>query len=44
MGVGFLLLGAVAALAPAWGNTALLLGFGVLHIGFGAFVAARYDG
>lgn len=44
MGAGFLLLGAVAALAPAWGNTALLLGFGVLHIGFGAYVAARYDG
>ena len=44
MGGGFLLLGAIAALAPAWGNTALLVGFGTLHIGFGAYVAARYDG
>ena len=44
MGVGFLVLGTVAALVPAWGNTALLLGFGVLHVGFGAYVAARYDG
>lgn len=44
MGAGFLFLGTAAAIAPAWGNTALLLGFGVLHVAFGAFIAARYDG
>lgn len=44
MGVGFLVLGAAAAVAPGWGNMALLLGFGVLQVGFGAYIAARYDG
>ena len=35
---------AAAAIAPAWGNTALLLGFGVLQVAFGTYIAAHYDG
>lgn len=45
MGGGFLLLGAVALLAPpGWGNTFLGLGFGGLHILFGFLIARRYGG
>lgn len=44
LGAGFLLLGGLAALVPALGDIALLLGFGVLQVGFGAYIAARYDG
>lgn len=44
MGAGFLLLGGVAAAFPSLGSVTLLLGFGVLQIGFGAYLAARYDG
>lgn len=44
MGAGFLFLGAAAAIAPAWGNTALFLGFGVLQVAFGTYIAAHYDG
>lgn len=44
MGGAFLLLGAVAALAPSLGPATMLVGFGVLQIGFGAYLAARYDG
>jgi hypothetical protein len=44
LGTGFLLLGGLAALAPNLSSVALLLGFGVLQIGFGAYIAARYDG
>lgn len=44
MGAGFLGLGAVAGFLPSTGEVALLLGFGVLQIGFGAYIAARHDG
>ena len=44
MGAGFLALGALAALVPSLGGIALMLGFGVLQIGFGTYVAARHDG
>lgn len=44
MGAGFLGLGAVAGFFPAAGDVALMLGFGVLQIGFGAYIAARHDG
>lgn len=44
LGLGFLLLGGVAALVPELGSVALLLGFGVLQIAFGAYIAARFDG
>lgn len=44
MGGGFLALGALAGLFPEFGGAALLLGFGVLQIGFGAWIGARHDG
>lgn len=44
MGAGFIALGALAAVVPALGDITLLLGFGVLQIGFGAYIAARHDG
>lgn len=44
-GAGFLALGAGALLGPpAWGPWLLLLGFGGLHLLFGAVVARRYGG
>jgi hypothetical protein len=45
MGACFLVLGAVTALAPpAFGPTALLLGFGGLHVAFGVLVMRGYGG
>ena len=45
MGVAFLSLGAVAALAPhTWSDPLLALGFGGLHIIFGWIIARRYGG
>jgi len=45
MGGGFFALGFVALLAPpAWGNSLMMLGFGALHLVFGALIARRYGG
>lgn len=44
LGAALLVLGALAGLFPGFGGAALLLGFGVLQIGFGAWIAAMHDG
>ena len=45
MGISFLILGAIAALAPAsWADGLMALGFGGLHIAFGYVIARRYGG
>jgi len=45
MGLCFMFVGALSLLAPAeWGDIFLTLGFGGLHIAFGAVIARRYGG
>jgi hypothetical protein len=45
MGVGFMLLGAIALFCPlSWGTAFLAAGFGGLHLVFGSFIAMRHGG
>jgi len=45
MGLCFMLMGAVALIAPpAWGTAFMAAGFGGLHIAFGLVIARRYGG
>jgi hypothetical protein len=45
MGAAFMVVGAVALLAPAtWSTSLLILGFGGLHIVFGFLIARRHGG
>lgn len=44
-GLCFMLLGVVAMVTPPeWGNVWLALGFGLVQIGFGAYIARRHGG
>ena len=45
LGVALMALGVAAvATPPAWGNVWLGMGFGVLQLGFGLYIARRYGG
>ncbi len=44
LGMTCMALGAAALLVPAWGQLALLLGFGVAHLGLGAWIWRNYGG
>ena len=45
LGSLFMLVGAIALIGPAaWGNLFMGIGFGGLHIAFGAYIAQKYGG
>lgn len=44
LGGAFVLLGCVALVAPGHGHLLLAVGFGGLHLGFGAWIWGRYGG
>jgi len=44
MGLAFMALGILALAVPETGQTLMVVGFGGLHLGFGAIIAWRYGG
>jgi hypothetical protein len=44
MGLAFMALGIAALAVPTWGQTLMVVGFGGLHLAFGAIIAWRYGG
>lgn len=44
LGLAFMAVGAVALAAPSFGGEAMALGFGGLHLGFGAVIWRKYGG
>ena len=45
MGLSFMMVGTAALAAPAaWGNVLMAVGFGALHVVFGALVARKHGG
>lgn len=44
MGMAMLALGLIAFLRPEWGAALLALGFGVMHLAFGARLVTKYGG
>jgi hypothetical protein len=44
MGFCFLVAGTVALFFPIWGNLLMAIGFGGLHIIFGAWIARKHGG
>jgi hypothetical protein len=44
MGLGFMLLGILGLVVPAWGSMLMAVGFGGLHLASGAIIARRYGG
>ena len=44
MGLAFMGLGVLALAVPPWGSALMAVGFGGLHLAFGAVIARRYGG
>jgi len=44
MGLAFMALGILGLAVPEWGQTLMVVGFGGLHLAFGAIIAWRYGG
>jgi len=44
MGLAFMALGILGLAVPEWGQTLMAVGFGGLHLAFGAIIARRYGG
>jgi hypothetical protein len=44
MGLAFMALGILGLAVPTWGQTLMVVGFGGLHLAFGAIIAWRYGG
>ncbi|MEK6253661.1 MAG: hypothetical protein N2B05_03090, partial [Gemmatimonadales bacterium] len=44
MGLAFMAMGILGLAIPTWGQTLMVVGFGGLHLAFGAIIAWRYGG